>query len=167
MELRKNKLWWNQIDKQTAHFFRRTKYKHTLKLFLPVTVYDASFKVIFFGFQSSKEKFVAGVCTGVLTAILFYIDRNPKKDERKNIERCVEGKNGAAAFYDCSYYLFLHNQEDGPNLIFYSDIIQELRKVYTKDEKNCSLLGSIWNGAMSWLGTKTQILSDQEFLTMT
>ena len=42
---------------------------------------------------------------GVLTATLFYIDKNPRKYERKHIEVCVEEKNCAAAFYDCSYYI--------------------------------------------------------------
>jgi len=106
---------------------------------------------------------------GVLTATLFYIDINPKKPERKEIERCIEEKNGALAFYDCSYYLFLHRQEDVPvnRFTFYHEIIQELRKVYTNDEKNWTLLDSIWNVAMSWVGQKTQIMSDQEFLTTT
>lgn len=104
---------------------------------------------------------------GVLTATLFYMDINPKKPERKEIERCVEEKNGALAFYDCSYYLFLHRQEDVPvnRFTFYHEIIQELRKVYTNDEKKWTLLDSIWNVAMSWVGQKTQIMSDQEFLT--
>ena len=70
--------------------------------------------------------YAAGILAGALTATLFYIDKNAKKDERKHIETCVEKKNCAAAFYDCSYYLFLHEEGDEPDLKFYYEIIQEL-----------------------------------------
>ena len=116
---------------------------------------------------------------GVLTATLFYIDKKPQGDERKRIERCLEKKNCAAAFYDCSYYLFLHKKGDEPDLIFYCEIIRELRKEYTTYEEDRTRMRTRFEnhvgswflrGIMSSLARTIEIpqtMTDQEFMTTT
>ena len=52
-------------------------------------------------------------------------------DERKIIEENLAKKNCNAAIYDCSYYLFIHEELPGDS--FRSEILEELRTILTGD----------------------------------
>ena len=118
-------------------------------------------------FNYFKEKFAAGLFMGVMTVTLFYIDKSSTREDRKIIESFLEKKKCAAAIYDCSYYLFLNNEQNQQEIMVYREIWNDLRNLYTNNEILREKVASIIRNPIDWVGRRNQIMSNEEFASIT